>query len=93
MNDWHLIHLGHLSLSGAAPVTIEATAVSPEERITFAATRPPWVEGGQIAPDQVQGWQTLAPSAVGLAKVRSRPDPETADRHGVRATRFRWQGR
>jgi 2,4-dienoyl-CoA reductase-like NADH-dependent reductase (Old Yellow Enzyme family) len=35
MNDWHLIHLGHLSLSGAALVTIEATAVVPEGRITY----------------------------------------------------------
>jgi 2,4-dienoyl-CoA reductase-like NADH-dependent reductase (Old Yellow Enzyme family) len=29
MTDWHLIHLGHLSLSGAAALTIEATAVVP----------------------------------------------------------------
>ena len=35
MNDWHLIHLGHLALSGAALVTIEATAVVPEGRITY----------------------------------------------------------
>ena len=36
MNDWHLIHLGQLSLSGAALLTIEATAVLPEGRITYA---------------------------------------------------------
>lgn len=36
MNDWHLIHLGHLALSGAALLTIEATAVLPEGRITWA---------------------------------------------------------
>jgi 2,4-dienoyl-CoA reductase-like NADH-dependent reductase (Old Yellow Enzyme family) len=36
MTDWHLIHLGHLALSGAALLTIEATAVSPEGRITYA---------------------------------------------------------
>ena len=36
MNDWHLIHLGHLSLSGAALLTIEATAVLPDGRITRA---------------------------------------------------------
>ncbi len=35
MNDWHLIHLGQLALSGAALLTIEATAVSPEGRITY----------------------------------------------------------
>ncbi len=35
MTDWHLIHLGHLALSGAALLTIEATAVTPEGRITY----------------------------------------------------------
>jgi 2,4-dienoyl-CoA reductase-like NADH-dependent reductase (Old Yellow Enzyme family) len=36
MTDWHVIHLGHLALSGAALLTIEATAVVPEGRITYA---------------------------------------------------------
>ena len=36
MTDWHLIHLGQLSLSGAALLTIEATAILPEARITYA---------------------------------------------------------
>jgi len=36
MSDWHLIHLGSLSLSAAALLTIEATAVLPEGRITYA---------------------------------------------------------
>jgi len=36
MTDWHLIHLGHLALSDAALLTIEATAVVPEGRITYA---------------------------------------------------------
>ena len=35
MTDWHLIHLGQLALSGAALLTIEATAVVPEGRITY----------------------------------------------------------
>jgi 2,4-dienoyl-CoA reductase-like NADH-dependent reductase (Old Yellow Enzyme family) len=35
MTDWHLIHLGHLAFSGAALLTVEATAVSPEGRITY----------------------------------------------------------
>ncbi|APR82869.1 FMN oxidoreductase [Minicystis rosea] len=35
MTDWHLIHLGHLALSGAGLLTIEATAVLPEGRITY----------------------------------------------------------
>jgi 2,4-dienoyl-CoA reductase-like NADH-dependent reductase (Old Yellow Enzyme family) len=36
MTDWHLIHLGHLALSGVALLSIEATAVLPEGRITYA---------------------------------------------------------
>ncbi len=38
MTDWHLIHLGHLALSGAGLLTIEATAVLPEGRISYADT-------------------------------------------------------
>ena len=34
--DWHLIHLGHLALSGAGLLIIEATAVEPEGRISPA---------------------------------------------------------
>lgn len=32
--DWHLIHLGHLALSGAGLLILEATAVTPEGRIS-----------------------------------------------------------
>ena len=35
--DWHLIHLGHLALSGAGLMILEATAIAPEGRITAAA--------------------------------------------------------
>jgi len=103
MTDWHVIHLGHLALSGAALLTIEATAVEPEGRISYAdvglwdeATQSamartlesvrrwsempiaiqlahagrkasfevPWKGGGQILPDQPNGWQAVAPSAI-----------------------------
>ncbi|RKP53507.1 NADH:flavin oxidoreductase/NADH oxidase [Pararobbsia silviterrae] len=36
MNDWHQMHLGHLALSGAGLLTIEASAVLAEGRITYA---------------------------------------------------------
>ena len=36
MNDWHLMHLGQLAQSGAGLLTIEATAVVPEGRISHA---------------------------------------------------------
>src|SRR6478752_5127022 len=103
MTDWHLIHLGHLALSGAALLTIEATAVVPEGRITYADTglwsdeneaamartlasvrrwsrmpiaiqlahagrkashEVPWKGGRQIRPDEPNGWQAQAPSAL-----------------------------
>ena len=34
VNDWHTAHLGSLALSGAGLLCVEATAVSPEGRIT-----------------------------------------------------------
>jgi 2,4-dienoyl-CoA reductase-like NADH-dependent reductase (Old Yellow Enzyme family) len=34
-NDWHLVHLGSRAVGGAAAVIAEATAVSPEGRITL----------------------------------------------------------
>src|SRR4051812_14533454 len=33
-NDWHVVHLGSRAVGGAALVFTEATAVSPEGRIT-----------------------------------------------------------
>ncbi len=65
MNDWHLMHLGKLSLSGAALVTIEATAVLPEGRITYA---------------DLGLWndQTLAAMALTLESVRRWSDTPIA---------------
>ena len=34
VNDWHLVHLAGLARGGAGLVVVEATAVSPEGRIT-----------------------------------------------------------
>jgi len=52
MNDWHLIHLGQLALSGAALLTIEATAVLPDGRITWADVGL-WNDETEIAMGQV----------------------------------------
>jgi len=38
MTDWHVIHLGQLALSGAALLTIEATSVTPDGRISYGDT-------------------------------------------------------
>src|SRR2546423_764459 len=34
-NDWHLVHLGSRAVGGAALIIAEATAISPEGRITL----------------------------------------------------------
>jgi 2,4-dienoyl-CoA reductase-like NADH-dependent reductase (Old Yellow Enzyme family) len=56
-SDWHVIHLGHLALSGAAFLTIEATAVLPE---------------GRISPRDLGLWSDETENALGhvLATVR-----------------------
>ena len=102
-NEWHLSHYGNLAFSGAGLLIFEATAVTPEGRISHAdlglwdnetamalrrvvdfirqhsqislalqishagrkaSTNLPWKGGGYVAPDQPQGWQTYAPSAI-----------------------------
>src|SRR5579875_872008 len=35
-NNWHLVHLGSRAVGGASLIIQEATAVSPEGRITYA---------------------------------------------------------
>jgi 2,4-dienoyl-CoA reductase-like NADH-dependent reductase (Old Yellow Enzyme family) len=124
MTDWHLIHLGHLALSGASLLTIEATAVLPEGRITHgdvglwddateaamgrtldsirrwsdmaiaiqlahagrkASTEVPWKGGMQIPPDQPNGWQTVAPSAIPYDKGERAP--LALDRNGLAQVR------
>jgi len=124
MNDWHLIHLGQFALSGAALLTIEATAVLPDGRITWAdvglwnneteiamgqvldslrrwsempigiqlshagrkaSTEVPWDGGGHIAPCELHGWRTEAPSAVPFHQGDNAP--LALDRDGLRRVR------
>jgi 2,4-dienoyl-CoA reductase-like NADH-dependent reductase (Old Yellow Enzyme family) len=121
MTDWHLMHLGQLAISGAALLTIEASAVSPEGRITYgdvglysdaceaamhrvlqgvrrwsdmpiaiqlahagrkASTQLPWLGDKQIAPGTLNGWQTLAPSAIAF-NAKDNP-PVALDRDALR---------
>ncbi len=52
-NDWHLVHLGSRAVGGAALVMVEATAVSPEGRIT------PW-DCGLWSEDHARAFQRIA---------------------------------
>ncbi len=57
-SDWHLIHLGQLAISGAGLLIIEATAVTPE---------------GRISPSDLGLWSDATEAALGrvLEKVRT----------------------
>jgi 2,4-dienoyl-CoA reductase-like NADH-dependent reductase (Old Yellow Enzyme family) len=44
VNDWHLVHLGAHAIGGAGLIHVEATAVSPEGRITPGCTGI-WTDG------------------------------------------------
>src|SRR3954447_6849642 len=50
--DWHLVHLGSRAVGGAAMVMVEATAVSPEGRIT------PW-DSGMWSPQHAQAFRRI----------------------------------
>lgn len=105
-NEWHHVHYNSLARGGAGLVIVEATAVSPEGRITPACTglwndeqatglaqiardikaagavpgiqighagrkasaNKPWEGDDHIAPGNVQGWETISPSATAFGK-------------------------
>jgi 2,4-dienoyl-CoA reductase-like NADH-dependent reductase (Old Yellow Enzyme family) len=81
--DWHTIHLGNLALSGAGLLTIEATAVSPE---------------GRISPTDLGLWSDDTEAALGkvLESVRRWSDTPIAIQlaHAGRkaSTRVPWEG-
>src|SRR3954451_12225831 len=81
--DWHLIHLGNLALSGAGLLIVEATAVSPE---------------GRISPDDLGLWSDETEEALGrvLSIVRRYSDMPIAIQlaHAGRkaSTRVPWEG-
>ena len=51
-NEWHLVHLGSRAVGGAGLVICEATAVSPEGRITPGCT-------GLYRPEHVPAWKRI----------------------------------
>lgn len=52
-NDWHLVHLGSRAVGGAAMVMAEATAISPEGRISSGCT-------GIWNDEQMLAWKKIA---------------------------------
>ena len=87
MTDWHLIHLGQLALSGAGLLTIEATAVLPQGRITYADVGL-WNEEKQAAmADTVERIRRYAsiPIAVQLAHAGRKASTEVPWKGGPAA--------
>lgn len=117
MQVWHDQHLGSLAQSGAGLLIFEASAVTPEGRITQgdvglwddatrdamktvvdnirryspmplavqighagrkASCQKPWDGGAAISPEQDNGWQTLAPSAIPFSEGGPLPEAMTA---------------
>lgn len=78
MTDWHLIHLGHLALSGAGVLIIEATAVEPDGRITYADVGL-WNDSTEAAIartlESVRRWSTI-PIAIQLAHAGRKASTE-----------------
>ena len=85
MTDWHLIHLGHLSLSGAALLTIEATAVLPQARITYADVGL-WSDATEAAIartlESVRRWSEM-PIAIQLAHAGRKASTEVPWKGGM----------
>jgi 2,4-dienoyl-CoA reductase-like NADH-dependent reductase (Old Yellow Enzyme family) len=117
--DWHLVHLGSRALGGAALIIQEATAVSPEGRISpgdlgiwndshiekylqinefienhnavpgiqlahagrKASVSAPWEGNKKLDPSSEEGWQTVAPSAIGYHDNEA--TPEALDKNGM----------
>lgn len=81
--DWHEIHLGHLALSGAGLLIVEATAVEPE---------------GRISPDDLGLWSDETEEALArvLSAVRRySPMPiavQLAHAGRKASTRVPWEG-
>jgi 2,4-dienoyl-CoA reductase-like NADH-dependent reductase (Old Yellow Enzyme family) len=66
MTDWHLQHLGSLSLSGAAMLVIEATGVTPEGRITHGCTGL-YSDANEAAMKRVVDFvRTISPIRIGV---------------------------
>jgi len=85
MSDWHLIHLGQLSLSGAALLTIEATAILPEARITYADVGL-WNDATETAIAQtlksIRRWSDM-PIAIQLAHAGRKASTEVPWKGGA----------
>jgi len=81
-NDWHLVHLGSRAVGGAGLVFTEATAVSPEGRISLGDT-------GLWNESQVAAWARIAAFVTGHGAV---PGIQLAHAGRKAGTDLPWNG-
>ena len=85
MTDWHHIHLGQLALSGAGLLTIEATAVEPEGRITYGDVGL-WDDATEAAMarvlESIRRWSDM-PIAIQLAHAGRKASTEVPWKGGA----------
>jgi 2,4-dienoyl-CoA reductase-like NADH-dependent reductase (Old Yellow Enzyme family) len=85
MTDWHQMHLGMLAQSGAALLTIEATAVLPEGRISYGDVGL-WDDATEAAMartlDSVRRWSDM-PIAIQLAHAGRKASTEVPWKGGL----------
>ncbi len=71
MNDWHVMHLGNLSLSGAALLILEATHVTPEGRITHHCSGLYSDENEAVLTRVVNFCRRVSPIKIGIQLAHS----------------------
>lgn len=81
-NDWHLVHLGSRAVGGAALVMVEATAVSPEGRIS------PW-DMGIWSDEQAHAFERITAFIKGQGAV---PAIQLAHAGRKASTDVPWRG-
>ena len=91
VNDWHLVHLGSFARGGAGLVMSEASAVSPEGRISPQ-------DAGIWSEEQVEAWSRItafirsqgAVPGIQLAHAGRKASVQPPWVHGVARSRRRW---
>jgi 2,4-dienoyl-CoA reductase-like NADH-dependent reductase (Old Yellow Enzyme family) len=75
---WHVVHLGHLALSGAGMLIVEATAVEPEGRIS-AADLGLWSDSTEAAlADTLQKVRAYSPIPIAIQLAHAGRKASTA---------------
>lgn len=82
IGDWHYAHLGQLAVGGSGLVTVEATAVSPEGRIT-------WGDTGLWNDEQMAA---LKPAVAAIKKAGAVPAIQLAHAGRKASANRPWEG-